>query len=157
MSVSIQRLVELPADRLADLLAESEEFQLRLVRRLVDEWISGANRFDQPGEAFFAAEIDGCVIGVCGLNVDCYTPEPRTGRVRHLCVLLDHRRRGIGTRLMHEVIAAARGTFDRLRLRTNNAQAAAFYEELGFQPTVGDPNCTHVLQLSAVRDSDAIS
>jgi GNAT superfamily N-acetyltransferase len=157
MSVTVQRLVELPADGLADLVTESEGFQLRLVRRLVDEWIAGANRFDRPGEAFFAAAINGRVIGVCGLNVDAYTTEPRIGRVRHLYVLLEHRRRGIGTRLVHEVIAAARGTFDRLRLRTNNLQAAAFYEELGFQPTSGDPDCTHVLQLSAVRDSDAIS
>src|ERR1700722_2351975 len=141
MSMTIQRLVELPADGLADLATESEGFQLRLVRRLVDEWIAGANRFDRPGEAFFAAAINGRVIGVCGLNVDGYTTEPRTGRVRHLYVLLGHRRQGIGTRLVHEVIAAARGNYDRLRLRTANPQAAAFYAHLGFQLTVGAPDC----------------
>ena len=108
----------------------------------------GANRFDQPGEAFFAAEIDGHVVGVCGLNVDGYTTEPRTGRVRHLYVLLDHRRRRIGTRLVHEVIAAARGNFNRLRLRTENPHAAAFYAHLAFEPFVGDPDCTHVLAVA---------
>jgi GNAT superfamily N-acetyltransferase len=112
MSVTIQRVVELPPERLADLVTESEGFQLRLVRRLVDEWISGANRFDRPGEAFFAAAINGRVIGICGLNVDAYTTDPRIGRVRHLYVLLEHRRQRIGTRLVHEVIAAARGNFD---------------------------------------------
>ena len=148
MSVTVQRLVDLPADGLADLVTESEGFQLRLVRRLVDEWIAGANRFDRPGEAFFAAAINGRVIGVCGLNVDAYTTDPRTGRVRHLYVLLEHRRRGIGTRLVHEVIAAARGNFDRLRLRTDNPQAAAFYAHLGFRPTAGEPDGTHALRVS---------
>lgn len=152
MSVTIERLFELPADRLADLVAESEGFQLQLVRRLVDEWASGANRFDRPGEALFSAEISGRVVGVCGLNVDCYTTAPRTGRVRHLYVLMDRRRQGIGTRLVREVIAAARGNFDRLRLRTDNPQAAAFYAQLGFQPTLGEPDCTHFLELSAVSD-----
>ena len=149
MNVTIRRIVELPVEKLASLLAESEALQLRLVRRLVDDWNSGANRFERPAEAIFVAEIDRRVIGVCGLNVDCYTTEPRTGRVRHLYVLSEFRRQGAGTRLVHEAVAAARGNFDRLRLRTNDPQAAAFYEQLGFQPTFGVPDCTHVLDLSA--------
>jgi GNAT superfamily N-acetyltransferase len=154
MSATIERLIELPAQCLANLVAESEALQIRLVRRLVDEWTSGANRFDRPGEAFFAAEIEGRVIGVCGLNVDCYTTEPRTGRVRRLYVLMSHRRQGVGRRLVAEVIAAARGNFDRLRLRTDSPQAAAFYAHLDFQPTFGDPDCTHVLELTSASDRD---
>jgi ribosomal protein S18 acetylase RimI-like enzyme len=147
MSVTIERLIELPVQRLAELIAESEAFQMRLVRRLVDEWTSGANRFDRPGEALFAAEIEGRVIGVCGLNVDCYTTKPRTGRLRHLYVLMNHRRQGIGRRLVAEVVASARGNFDRLRLRTDNPRAAAFYTHLGFESMFGDPECTHVLEV----------
>jgi hypothetical protein len=63
MSATIERLIELPVQRLAELIVESEAFQMRLVRRLVDEWTSGANRFGRPGEALFAAEIEGRVIG----------------------------------------------------------------------------------------------
>ena len=154
MSATIERLIELPVHRLADLVAESEALQMRLVRRLVDEWTSGANRFDRLGEALFAAEIEGKVVGVCGLNVDCYTTEPRTGRVRHLYVLMNHRGQGIGSRLVEAVVAAARGNFDRLRLRTDNPQAAAFYAHFGFQPTLGDPNCTHVLDLTVDSERD---
>jgi GNAT superfamily N-acetyltransferase len=154
MSATIERLIELPVHRLADLVAESEAFGMRLVRRLVDEWEADVNRFDRPGEALFAAEIEGKVVGVCGLNLDCYTIEPRTGRVRHLYVLMNHRRQGIGRRLVEAVIAAGRGNFDRLRLRTDTPQAAAFYAHLGFQPTLGDLNCTHVLELTADSDRD---
>jgi len=52
------------------LLAESEQAGLRLVRRLIEEWVSGANRFDRPGEMLVGAWLDGRVVGVCGLNVD---------------------------------------------------------------------------------------
>jgi ribosomal protein S18 acetylase RimI-like enzyme len=154
MRATIERLIDLPVHRLADLVAESEAFGMRLVRRLVDEWTSGANRFERPGEAFFAAETEGKVVGVCGLNLDCYTTEPRTGRVRHLYVLMNYRRQGIGRRLVDEVIAAACGNFDRLRLRTDSVQASAFYAHLGFQPTLGDPNCTHAFELTPVSDRD---
>jgi hypothetical protein len=53
-----------PADRVAELVAESERHR--------------------PGEALFVARVGERVVGVCGLNVDPYTAEPRVGRVRHL-------------------------------------------------------------------------
>jgi hypothetical protein len=69
------------------LIAESE---LRFVRRLADDWVSVANRFDRPGEALFVARLPGQVVGVRGLNVDPYTAEPGVGRVRHLYVAAAH-------------------------------------------------------------------
>jgi hypothetical protein len=35
--------------------------------------------------------------------------------------------------------------FDSLRLRTENPEAARFYEALGFQPCAGTADCTHIL------------
>jgi GNAT superfamily N-acetyltransferase len=145
---SIIRLNELPADRLADLVAESEAAGLALVRRLVDDWDSGANRFDRTGEALFAAILDGRVVGVCGLNVDPYTTAARVGRVRHLYVASDCRRRGLGARLVAAVVEAAASHFDRLRLRTHGETAARFYKVLGFRPCSEGPDCTHVLELA---------
>jgi GNAT superfamily N-acetyltransferase len=130
-----------------ELVAESEQFGLALVRRLENEWQSGANRFDRPGEALFAAIDDSQVVGVCGLNIDPYSPLPRIGRLRHLYVLSAARNRGTGTRLVHEVITASRETFDRLRLRTNDPRAVRFYERLGFLRCEGDPSATHQLDL----------
>jgi len=118
------------------LTADSERDGMRFVRRLADEWVSGANRFHRPGETLFAAHASGAVVGVCGLNVDPYARDPRTGRVRHLYVATAHRGRGLGERLVREVLAAARGRFDVLRLRTTNPAAARLYERLGFRRTM---------------------
>jgi GNAT superfamily N-acetyltransferase len=142
------RLEELPPDRFADLVVESEREGFAFVRRLVDAWESGDNRFDGPDEALFAAVVDGCVVGVCGLNVDPYLPGRRVGRVRHLYVAAGFRRGGIGTELVAAVIAEARGTFDRLRLRTDSEPAVRFYESLGFRRTDDEPDCTCALPLA---------
>jgi ribosomal protein S18 acetylase RimI-like enzyme len=144
---SIRRVRDLAPDDLADLAAESERSGFRFVRRLLDEWVAGVNRFDRPGEALFVAFVGGRVVGVCGLNLDPYDAGPRVGRVRRLYVLSTHRRAGVGRRLVMEVIAAARGAFDRLRLRTDNPEATRFYERLGFRPCAGVGDCTHVLEL----------
>jgi GNAT superfamily N-acetyltransferase len=143
----VERLTGLSFDRFQLLLADSEHAGLRLVRRLVDDWASGQNRFDRPGEALFAALTAGRMVGVCGLNVDPYCAAPRVGRVRHLYVLSSHRRLGVGRHLVRAVIAAARDPFDTLRLRTGNPAAARLYESLGFLPSVGDADCTHILEL----------
>ncbi|MGH9331210.1 MAG: GNAT family N-acetyltransferase [Vicinamibacterales bacterium] len=144
----VERLDGPPADCLGALVAESEKHGLRFIRRLAEEWASGANRFDRPGEALFVGRVAGEVVGVCGLNVDPYADEPTVGRVRHLYVLVAHRRRGIGRQLVTEVIETARSRFDRLRLRTENAGAAQFYETLGFRRSVGVRDCTHIMELS---------
>lgn len=146
--VRVRELALLPPGQLADLVAESERAGLRFVRRLQDDWHSGANRFDRPGEALFAASDEVRLLGVCGLNVDPYSPSSRVGRVRHVYVSAAHRNQGIGSRLVREVIVAARHSFDRLRLRTNDPPAARFYERLGFLRCAADSSATHELDLA---------
>ena len=140
------RLRELPAD-VQPLVTESEQAGLRLVRRLVDEWRDGVNRFDRPGEALFGAWRGERLVGVCGLNVDPYAGDDHVGRVRHLYVLVDARRHGVARALMAETLAAARGRFPTLRLSTSNPAAARLYESLGFRP-VTERHCTHLLSLA---------
>ena len=98
MDVAIERLSDVTSGDVADLLADSERLESRIVRRLVDEWGSGANRFDRPGEALFGARGAGRLLGVCGLNVDPYAGDDRVGRVRHLYVQSTSRRQGVGRR-----------------------------------------------------------
>ena len=148
LRASIERLGGAPAACLRALIAESEHAGLGFVRGLADEWASGANRFDRPGEALFIARMTDRVVGVCGLNIDPYAATPEVGRVRHLYVLQAYRRLGIGRRLVIEVIGAARGRFGTLRLRTENPSAAAFYERLGFLRSAGAPDCTHVMAVA---------
>jgi GNAT superfamily N-acetyltransferase len=151
MEARIERLRELPADRVAPLITESEQSGLRFVRRLAEDWATGRNRFDRPGEALFGALTDGHLVGVCGLNVDPYAAEPRVGRVRHLYVLTAHRRLGVGRQLVVTVVAAARGPFAMLRLGTVNPEAARLYEALGFRRHPADAHCTHTMKLGAAR------
>jgi len=152
VDAQIERAVRSPGSGLGALVAESEAAGVRFVRRLVDEWATGANRFDRPGEGLFGAWVDGQLVGVCGLNVDPYTAEARVGRVRHLYVLLPFRRRGVGQRLIAEVVAAAREPFHTLRLRTHNPEAARLYEALGFRRSDGTAECTHMMALASARD-----
>lgn len=141
----IARVDELPINRFAELLAESEASGYRFLRRVVNEWESGANRFSHTGEALLVAAIDGRWVGVCGLSIDPYLGDPRVGRVRNVYVLADCRKTGIGCQLVEEAIARARGHFDILRLRGEEAGPARLYESLGFRRCRGVPNCTHVL------------
>jgi GNAT superfamily N-acetyltransferase len=143
MNVIIERLPDLPLDSLAPLVVESEQAGWRFVRRLSDEWAAGANRFDQPGEALFAARVGERLVGVCGLNIDPYAADRWVGRVRHLYVLAEFRRLGVGRRLVEAVVASAQGRFASLRLRTESAEAAAFFERLGFRRRLGTPDYTH--------------
>jgi GNAT superfamily N-acetyltransferase len=144
----IRRLDQLHPDRFSLLLAESEASGYRFLRRVADEWESGANRFARDGEALLAAEIDDRLIGVCGLSIDPYLGDDRVGRVRNVYVLAGYRGRGIGRRLVGAAISAALGRFDRLRLRAEEPGPARLYESLGFLARSGIADCTHILDLA---------
>jgi GNAT superfamily N-acetyltransferase len=151
MTPRIDRLADPLPEGLATLLADDERGGTRFVRRLVDEWASRTNRFDRPGEALFGAWIGEQLVGVCGLNVDPYATAQQVGRVRRLYVLTAFRRLGVGRRLVIEVIAAAGGRFDSLRLRTFNPAAAGLYETMGFRPSGGATDHTHAMELVSAR------
>jgi GNAT superfamily N-acetyltransferase len=154
MEVAVARLIDLPADDLSLLVAESEQEGWRFLRRLADEWAAGTNRFDRPGEAPLAAWVDGGLVGVCGLNADPYAGDPTIGRVRRLYVLRAFRGRGVGRLLVEAVLQSARPWFRLLRVRTENAAAGRLYERLGFVPAVGVADCTHTLVLGTPRGSE---
>ncbi|HJV21831.1 MAG TPA: GNAT family N-acetyltransferase [Holophagaceae bacterium] len=133
------------------LVAESEGEGFRFVRRLMDEWNSTSNRFDQPGEAFFTARVQGRLAGICGLSRDPYSLKANVGRVRRLYVRPEFRRLGIGHLLVQSVVEAARNHFASLSLRTDNPIASRFYERQGFHPQSDLESCTHFLPLDAAN------
>ena len=156
-SVQVERLADLPLEGFAVLLAESEQAGLGFLRRLADEWVSGVNRFDRPGEALFGAWMGPALVGLGGLNLDPYAATDRVGRVRHLYVRSACRRLGIGQKLVAEIVETARGRFDSLRLCTANPEAARLYERLGFRRRADAAHCTHVMDItcpSARRDRE---
>jgi GNAT superfamily N-acetyltransferase len=141
---TISRITNLDLAFLQELRTESLREGFRLVERLCEEWASGANRFDAPGEALFLGVADDRVVGVCGLSRDPYARAVRSGRVRRLYVLPTHRRSGVGRSLLEVVIARAREHFNLLRVRTEAADD--FYMALGFRRDVSEAEATHVLE-----------
>jgi GNAT superfamily N-acetyltransferase len=144
----IARRDDLDHSRFAGLVSESEASGYRFPRRVLDEWERGVNRFARTGEALLIAEWKGQWIGVCGLSIDPYLDDLRTGRVRNVYVLAESRRCGLGRRLVQEAISRSRGRFDRLRLQAEESGPARLYESLGFRPCQGIANCTHIMELS---------
>jgi GNAT superfamily N-acetyltransferase len=116
----------------------------RFVDRLVDEWRSGACRFDGPGEVFLVLREGALARAFGGLARDPYASDPRLGRLQHVFVEPVRRGGGLGGALVYELIARARPRFARLRLRTRHA--GPFYEKLGFA-VVDEPDTTHALVL----------
>jgi GNAT superfamily N-acetyltransferase len=147
--IAIERIDCLPIDRLNPLVTQAEATGFHALSRLLTDWQSGRNRFDQRGEAIFIATDDECVVGICGLNRDPYLEDPTVGRVRHLYVDVDHRRKGIGSQLVRAVMGTAKERFSRLRLRTNNPGADGFYCSLGFMRFTAEPACSHHVILSS--------
>lgn len=68
------------------LKAESIALNFNMLRRLEENWQRGENRFNAPGEKLLGAFLNGRLVGVCGLNRDPFSQQPRAGRIRHLYV-----------------------------------------------------------------------
>jgi GNAT superfamily N-acetyltransferase len=133
------------------LLQESEREGFCFLARLRRAYESGAARFDGPGETLLGVYAEGELVAVGGVSADPYEAGPRAGRIRHVYVARARRGQGIGRRLMAALIQAAHPHFDALALRTDTAQAAAFYQALGFQPVADHPHHTHRLPLPPLR------
>ncbi|KAA2237313.1 GNAT family N-acetyltransferase [Salinarimonas soli] len=119
----------------------------RFFDRLVAEWTADPGRFRQPGDLVVGALDAGTLLGVCCLEQDrSREGDPAIARLRHLYVLPQARRRGIGAALVRHVIDDARGRYRVLRLRTDTEAAAAFYVRLGFA-SVDDATATHLVAL----------
>ena len=150
MGFEIRRVRELPPDIEALVLPSLAE-DFRAIVRLRDDWLAGENRFDDDGAALYEARSDR-LVGIGGLNVDPYAGDPEVGRVRHLYVLPEARRRGVASAIVTHVVERARGCFGELRLRTYREDAAALYAFCGFRAVPGADDHTHVLDLGGVQE-----
>jgi ribosomal protein S18 acetylase RimI-like enzyme len=130
------------------LVEASVEEGFRFLIRLREEHASGANRFDGEGEVLLGVWRGGELVAVGGLNRDPYGGGPRAGRVRHVYVLPSARRAGVGRALVRELIDRAKISFDELVLRTDTAEAARFYEAIGFRAESEVEGATHRLSLA---------
>jgi GNAT superfamily N-acetyltransferase len=136
--------IELPITGLEELYAEAKRAGYDFIDTLVDEWASGVNRFEAPGEILCGHLDHGQLVAVGGLTIDPFTPEPNTGRIRRVYVRSAWRNKGVGRALVSTLIAEARNSFRCVRLRAENESAARLYERMGFTP-IDDPGATHTL------------
>jgi len=133
----------------AELRSQSTAEGFNMLRRLEDNWLSGQNRFDKPGEKLIGASVDGLIVGVCGLNIDPFTLKTGIGRLRHLYVDSGWRKRQVGSALLHEILKDSGHWFD--FINTNAPPSAfTFYERAGFVALTCAEKVTHHLCL---RDS----
>lgn len=142
--LSIRTLSALPEEILV-LEAEAVAEGFRFLTRLVAEWSSGANRFDQPGECLLGVFSNGQLIAVGGLSHDpCAGPE--VGRLRRVYVAQASRGRQVGKALVGQLLARAAQSFHVVRLSTDTHEGASFYLRCGFEP-VQDEHATHAKSL----------
>jgi GNAT superfamily N-acetyltransferase len=140
---SIVDIRQWPGPALEGLVAESETEGFRFLRRLQEEWHSGANRFAREGEVLCATFEGGRLVAIGGLN----RVTARGGRLRRFYVARAARRQGIGRELVRHLLALAARHYERVELRTDTAAADRFYCAMGFSklPPTGD--ATHAIDL----------
>ncbi|MFR3777734.1 MAG: GNAT family N-acetyltransferase [Enterobacter sp.] len=108
-------------------------------------WQRGENRFNAPGEKLLGAFLNGRLVGVCGLNRDPFSQQPRAGRIRHLYVSAIARAGGrLVKQLLTVVMADASIWFDFLNTHAPET-AYGFYHRAGFRLGSDEPRVTHRL------------
>jgi GNAT superfamily N-acetyltransferase len=138
------RKIELPIPGLERLQQEACDEGYDFIETLVEEWASGANRFDAPGEALCGHLDQGLLVAVGGLTRDPFAGRPDMGRIRRVYVRAAWRNRGIGRVLVAALVDRARSHFSCVRLRAENTLAARLYESMGFVP-IESPDASHML------------
>jgi GNAT superfamily N-acetyltransferase len=139
--------IELPAPGIDELRAEARAEGYKFLEPLVDEWLSGKNRFDGAGETLRVCLDQETLVAVGGLNRDPFLADSTVGRIRRLYVRPAWRNQGVGTALLDNLISTARQNFRSVRLRAESSRAASLYERKGFVPIASD-SATHILRLT---------
>jgi GNAT superfamily N-acetyltransferase len=119
--------------------AEARAENHTMLDTLANEWDFGKTRFDRPGEALYAAYLDGDLAGIGGLTLEPTIPGAL--RMRRFYVYRRFRRTGVGRTLALALLDARAGW-----AVTANAAVGSesFWEALGFVPVQRDGH-THLL------------
>ncbi|ANP87475.1 GNAT family N-acetyltransferase [Rhizobium leguminosarum] len=154
MTIDIRRICDRLPQEIADLESEARREGHRHVARLIDEWSTGAVRFDRDGERLLGAYADGELAGIGGMTVD----PAMSGalRMRRFYIRPAMRGRGIGRMLALALLDYAWSCCTVVTVHAGNDGAVRFWETLGFQPDERDGH-THLLALQHHSDDPAAS
>ena len=145
MKIEIKQIEDLNIGLLENLASEAYIEGYNFVQRAIDEWKSGLNDFSKKGEILFGIFMSNLCIGIGGLDIDPYIENLSIGRIRHVYISQEHRRRGFATLLLRRIIDIAWNHFELLRLYTDIPNASSLYESLGFIPSNGF-KVSHILK-----------
>lgn len=135
-SIRVRREEPEDADALARLLGDEGVYPYTLQLPHVSRqfWRERLAKYD-PAKYALIAESDGAVVGSAGLFIN-ERPRQRHCALLGISVATDHAGRGVGTALMRELLRAADGWLNLLRLEltvfTDNARAIRLYQKFGF-------------------------
>lgn len=146
MTSEITPIDPLEKSALQPIMESSLHEGYRFIQKLWHEYEQGINRFETPG-TLIGAFVENPMVGIGGVQVDPYLQQANIGRIRHVYVLPDYRRSGVGRQVMHALIDHARAHFTTLTLRTPTRHGDAFYQSLGFRTEPRFADATHWLDL----------
>jgi ribosomal protein S18 acetylase RimI-like enzyme len=149
MNYQVKEIKCLKIDFLLELANEAKDEGHDFVQKTIDDWNSGTNDFSKESELLFGVFYKTDCIGIGGLNIDPYTTDRKTGRIRHLYVSNIHRKKGIGKLILNKLIESSKGSFDKLRLYTENSLAISFYENYGFKKSSANKE-SHYIEVKKV-------
>ena len=139
-TVNVRKLTE--DDDLTPLVTAGLAECFTFIARLARERAQGD--FARPDALLLGVFESETMLGVGGITPDPYTRDLEVGRIRHLYVLPEARRKGAARLLLENLVAFAPSRYTRLRLRTLTERGAAFYRACGFSDT-DEPDATHTL------------
>lgn len=103
----------------------------RFLERLYIEWQSGEQRFSGTHEVLLGVRVNGELAGVGGMTVD---PDmPSAMRMRRFFIRPAYRRHGLGRQLATAILSRTIPGGAIVTVNTDNTEAAAFWEAIGFQ------------------------
>ncbi|ALD03380.1 MAG: GNAT family N-acetyltransferase [Acinetobacter sp.] len=144
MNITITQAETLPVE-IKELAKQAHKEGLVLVDGLIEEYESGKNRFNQPGEFLLFAYDDDRLIACGGLNQQWNENEidTRIGRVRRFYVLPKYRKHGVGKQLLQHLEKQARANFSALCLSIDTKAAASFYQKQNYVFVENHPNYSY--------------
>lgn len=127
--------------------AEGEGFAH--MRRVIDEWTEGTNRFDKAGEKLLCVYDEGLLVAVGGINHEFSRADWL--RMRRFYVLPQHRGKGVARLLATQLIEHARNHTTTITVHAgvhaSDERAGLFWQAMGFRPLVRE-QYTHILEFA---------
>jgi GNAT superfamily N-acetyltransferase len=148
-AVRLVRVTTALPDQMDELRAEADAEGVRNQGMLQRDFLSGAERFEKPGELLLACYEDETLVGIGGLTVE---PDKSVNamRLRRVFVRKAWRKSGIGRLLGEALMKHGFQTVGLLTLNAGVTDADKFWEALGFARVVHDTR-THEMRRTTFK------